>query len=142
MLAAVAALLLIAAPQPAMADSVRTLNITATCSNGFQSQQISSLVNINYGAGWVAVATGPTGTPGGSTWSWITTIPTSASTLSIDAFCLAFTGDYYPAGYYLGYAVGLSPGASTVNTSWACTRHTVYPGPMVRICNNTSVTYS
>ena len=62
----------------------------------------------------------------------------------MDAFCYQNISEYYgyehyPYGYWIGYAARLSPGTSTVNTTWACTRRTEYPGVMIRRCDLTSV---
>lgn len=141
-LAAAATLLATTAtPQLASADTTRTVTGSTTCTSGIEPYGFQ----VNYGAGWTSDGTSvwPPGTKT-KIWTWV--IPSSATSIALDTFCyyndLEYNGRaFYPYGTWNGYTYSLTPGTSNVTSSWSCGRYPVYPGPFVRTCSLTSISY-
>jgi len=66
----------------------------------------------------------------------------------MDAFCYPSWAAYNspsspgPFGQWRGYGIFITPGSSTVNSTWSCWWGQVYPGPYVRECGKTALSYS
>ena len=138
---AAAALLATAAPQAAMADATRTLSVPVTCASGIVPYGLS----VNNGSGWY-YPNGSSYAVGGTKYFTVD-IPTTATSLALDTFCYYSLQEYngqvsYPNGTWEGYTYTITPGTSTINTTAACVREPVYPGPWVRYCSLTAITYS
>jgi hypothetical protein len=142
-LSAAVALFVTATPQFASADATRTIIGSTTCASGI----VPYGFQVNYGSGWTydgGTSVWPAGTQT-KIWTW--TIPSSATGFSLDTFCYANGTEYngqisYPYGTWQGYGASLTPGTSTINSTWRCDRYPVYPGPWVRTCSLTSISYS
>jgi hypothetical protein len=138
---AVAALVAAATPQAAMADTMRTLSVPVGCASGIVPFGLS----VNNGSGWYY----PTGSSYsvGATKYFTVSIPSTATSLALDTFCYYSTQEYngqvsYPDGTWEGYTYAITAGTSTINTTASCVREPVYPGPWVRYCSLSAITYS
>ncbi|MBM9507349.1 hypothetical protein [Actinacidiphila acididurans] len=131
--AAAAALLLgVAVPQSASADTMRTFNVALSCSYGLPYG-----LSVDNGSGWYY--------PDGSSYAsggvkyFTVYIPASATSLAINtSFCE--TDPKTP--YWEGYRYTITPGTSTISANGYCNDEYVYPGPFVRYCSLTALTYS
>ncbi|MDG4786025.1 hypothetical protein O7626_08820 [Micromonospora sp. WMMD1102] len=82
--------------------------------------------------------------PASSTRLWTKAIPASATTIALDVRCYQSWSEYYgyvffPEGTWQGSYHSLTPGTSTVSSTWSCARQPVAPGPWIRTCNLTSM---
>jgi hypothetical protein len=132
--AATAAALLIAsaAPQPASADATRTFQLALSCSYGLPYG-----LSVNTGSGWYY----PDGSSyaSGSVKYFTVQLPQTASTLAINTgFC--DTDPTTPT--WEGNTYAITPGSSTLSATGYCLDEYVYPGPFVRYCSLSSLTYS
>jgi hypothetical protein len=137
-------LLMTAAPQPASADGTRTFVASTTCDSGV----VPYGFNVDVGAGWNVGTSGGSSaqTPGTQTKVLTITIPSTATSVALDSFCYIGFDEAngritFPYGTWIGWTYSLSPGTSTANSTWVCSRHTVYPGPWIRTCALTSISY-
>jgi hypothetical protein len=144
-MAAMAAAMLFTAATPhrALADGTRTIHGTVTCTSGI----VPFGFQFDWGSGWTP---GDPSTTSGyqvdaQTKAWTTVIPSSATGIALDTFCYADSGEYnneysWPYGAWQGNWASLTPGTSTVNTTWSCERYPYYYG-WVRECTMTAVSY-
>lgn len=136
------------APSPAAADGTRIITGSTTCTSGLPP--VGPYVGVN-GGGWPG-APGPGWlpvdsiyqVPGTQTRVWTKVIPASATSIALDVRCYVNWSEYYgyttfPEGTWQGSSYGLTPGTSTVNSTWSCARQPVAPGPWVRTCAMTAV---
>lgn len=124
-----------AMPQPASADGTRTINGTTTCAIGGPSYGFQ----VNLGSGWTYADSSYQSDSRTKVWTKV--IPSSATSVALDSFCYYADPDFYPYGTWTGWTYSLTPGTSTVNSTWVCDRHPVYPGPFVRTCALTAISY-
>lgn len=132
--AATAAVLLAATavPQTASAESTRTFNLALSCSYGLPYG-----LSVNNGSGWYY--------PDGSSYAsggvkyFTVQIPASASALSINT---GFCENDPQTPMYEGYGYTITPGTSTISANGYCLDEYVYPGPFVRYCSLSGLTYS
>jgi hypothetical protein len=151
--AAVAAVLLLAVAVPSTASAAGTRTITGRTQCNF---------NLPYGFSYSYAS------PSGTDWTgwltsgisviaidtvsktWSATIPATAGLFALDTHCyvdqVEFNGPFsYPYGTYVGFTAGLTPGTSTVTSTWSCYRgypQFYYPpGGIVRTCAMTSASY-
>jgi hypothetical protein len=125
-----------AAPQPAIADGTRIINGTTTCANGTVSYGFS----VNLGAGWEYADSSYQ--VDSRTKVWTKVISSSATSVALDSFCYYSNPDFFPYGTWNGWTYSITPGTSTINSSWTCDRHPVYPGPFIRTCAMTAISYA
>jgi hypothetical protein len=128
--------------RPAAADGTRTITGSTTCTSGIVPYGFS----VNYGSGWTYEGGTSIWLPGTQTKVWTWVIPSSATSFALDTFCYANSAEYngtvmYPQGTWEGYPASLTPGTSNVTSAWSCGRYQVYPGPWVRTCSATSISY-
>jgi hypothetical protein len=129
---AAVALVSLAAPQSASADTMRTFNVALTCTTGLPYG-----MSVDNGSGWYY--------PNGSSYASGTTkyfsvyIPASASSLAINT---GYCDNQPQTPYWEGYSYSITPGTSTISANGDCRDMYVYPGPYVRYCSLTSLTYS
>ncbi|HEX6470667.1 MAG TPA: hypothetical protein VF069_16325 [Streptosporangiaceae bacterium] len=139
---AAAALVVTGTPQLASADGTRTIVGSTTCASGI----VPYGFYVDYGSGWTpygGTSVWPAGTQT-KIWTWV--IPSTATSFALDTFCYANSTEYngqvsYPYGTWEGYTYSLTPGTSTINSTWRCDRYPVYPGPWIRTCSMTSISY-
>jgi hypothetical protein len=136
------ALAAIATPQPAGANSTRTITGTTSCLTGIVPFGFS----VNYGSGWTS-ADSSYQIPGTQTKVWTKVIPSTATAIALDSFCYYSWSEYnglasWPYGSWAGNTASLTPGTSTVNSTWYCDRYPVNPGPWVRTCTLSTISYS
>jgi hypothetical protein len=131
--AAAAVLLFSAAvPQSASADSMRTFTLALSCSSGLPYG-----LSVDSGSGWYY--------PDGSSYAsggvkyFTVYVPASATTLAINT---GVCGNETQTPYWEGYRYGITAGTSTISANGNCQDMYVYPGPFVRYCSLTSLTYS
>jgi hypothetical protein len=124
-----------AAPPPAAADGTRIVNGATTCASGSVSYGFS----VNLGSGWTYADSSYQSDSRTKVWTKV--IPSSATSIALDSFCYYADPDFFPYGTWNGYTYSLVPGTSTVNSSWVCDRHPVYPGPFIRTCSLTAISY-
>jgi len=137
MLTAVATMAVAAAtPQPASADGTRTVNGATTCASG----GLPYGFQVDLGAGWTYADSSYQSDSRTKVWTKV--IPSSATSIALDSFCYYANPDFFPYGTWTGWTYSLTPGTSTVNSSWVCDRHPVYPGPFIRTCALTGISYS
>ncbi|MEN3356998.1 MAG: hypothetical protein V7637_980 [Mycobacteriales bacterium] len=128
--AAVAATLFFAVAVPGTASAVPMRTITGRTTCNF---------NLPYGF-YISYAS-----PSGTDWTpwissgisviaidsvsktWTTTIPTTAGLFALDTFCYADQNEYdgrvfYGTGQYIGYTARLTPGTSSIQSTWSCFR--------------------
>ncbi|WP_031514997.1 hypothetical protein [Streptomyces sp. NRRL F-5123] len=129
---AAALLLAAAAPQSASAETMRTLNLALSCSYGLPYG-----LSVNNGSGWYY--------PDGSSYAsggvkyFTVQIPASATALAINtSFCE--TDPKTPM--WEGYSYAITAGTSTISANGYCLDEYVYPGPFVRYCSVSGLTYS
>jgi hypothetical protein len=134
LLSATAAVVLLAAvaPQSASADTLRTFNVALSCSYGLPYG-----LSVDNGSGWYY--------PDGSSYAsggvkfFTVSIPASATSLAINTgFCE--TDPQTPM--WEGYRYSITPGTSTISATGYCLDEYVYPGPFVRYCSLSGLTYS
>jgi hypothetical protein len=77
--------------------------------------------------------------------TWSTTIPATAGIFALDTFCYVDQSEYngtvnYGTGQYLGFSTGLTPGTSTIQSTWGCYRRSGggWGSGAVRACTRTS----
>lgn len=133
------ALAVTATAQPAAAFSTRTITGTTRCLTGIVPFGFS----VNYGSGWTP-ADSSYQIPGTQTKVWTKVIPSSATTIALDSFCYYNWSEYngyafWPYGTWTGYTASLTPGTSTLNSTWYCDRYPVNPGPWVRTCSLSAI---
>ncbi|UWE11019.1 hypothetical protein [Actinacidiphila bryophytorum] len=131
--AAGAALLLAAAvPQTASAATTRTLQLALTCSTGLPYG-----LSVDNGSGWYY--------PDGSSYAsglvkyFTVFIPSDATEMAINT---GFCDNQPQTPMWEGYRYAITPGTSTISANGNCQDMYVYPGPYVRYCSLTGVTYS
>lgn len=132
--AAAAAVLMgaLAVPQPASADSMRTFSVALSCSEGLPYG-----MSVDNGSGWYY--------PDGSSYAsggvkyFTVSIPASATALAINT---GFCENQTVTPYWEGYRYSITPGTSTISANGYCNDMYVYPGPFVRYCSLSSLTYS
>ncbi|MEJ3748213.1 hypothetical protein WEI85_33625 [Actinomycetes bacterium KLBMP 9797] len=138
------------APPPAMADSTRIISGTTSCYGG-AVPPVGPYVGVDSG-GWPG-APGPGWLPVDSvspfdrtnpTRVWTKVIPASATSIKLDVRCYVSWSEYYgyitfPEGTWQGSTYSLTPGTSTINSTWSCNRQPVAPGPWVRTCTLTAM---
>ncbi|MFI0941921.1 hypothetical protein [Streptomyces sp. NPDC021020] len=129
---AAALLLAAAAPQSASAETTRTLNLALSCSYGLPYG-----LSVDNGSGWYY--------PDGSSYAsggvkyFTVQIPASATALAINTgFCE--TDPQTPM--WEGNRYTITPGTSTISANGYCLDEYVYPGPFVRYCSVSGLTYS
>ncbi|MGW5355116.1 hypothetical protein ACWERV_31935 [Streptomyces sp. NPDC004031] len=129
---AAALLLAAAAPQSASAETTRTLNLALSCSYGLPYG-----LSVDNGSGWYY--------PDGSSYAsggvkyFTVQIPASASSLAINTgFCE--TDPQTPM--WEGNRYTITPGTSAISANGYCLDEYVYPGPFVRYCSVSGLTYS
>lgn len=134
LVSASAALLLaaVAVPQSASADTMRTLQVALSCSYGLPYG-----MSVDNGSGWYY----PDGSSyaSGSVKYFTVSIPASATALAINT---SFCENDPQTPYWEGYRYSITPGTSTISANGYCNDEYVYPGPFVRYCSLTSLTYS
>jgi hypothetical protein len=129
---AAALLVATAAPQTASADAMRTFQLDLSCSYGLPYGLL-----VNTGSGWF-FPDGSSYASGGHKYFTVQ-IPASATSLSIDTgMCENDPTTPMREGY--GYTI--SAGTSTLSAVGYCLDEYVYPGPFVRYCSLSSLTYS
>ncbi|WP_155341448.1 hypothetical protein [Acrocarpospora corrugata] len=130
------AALIVSIPQSATATTTRVLQGSATCTDGWypSSLQIAAPVNSGYTAAQNQVAV-----PATHAIQFTNTISSTATSARLDARCGGFFGEN---AYFSYVPANLTPGTTTVNVTWQCSRFPVYPGPYVHKCDAASVTYS
>jgi hypothetical protein len=139
------------AAQPAAADGTRIINGTTTCTSGIVP--FAPWVNLGGGPGWPG-APGPGWLPADSSYQvpgtqtkvWTKVIPASTTSIALDVKCYLSMSEYYgyvtyPQGTWQNWVYSLTPGTSTINSTWSCTRQQVYPGPWIRTCARTAISY-
>ncbi|MFG1811502.1 hypothetical protein [Streptomyces sp. NPDC049040] len=130
--AAAVLLLAVAAPQSASADTMRTFNVALSCSSGLPYG-----LSVDNGSGWYY--------PDGSSYAsggvkyFSVYIPATATALAINT---GFCDNQPQTPYWEGYRYSVTPGTSTISANGNCQDMYVYPGPFVRYCSLSSVTYS
>jgi hypothetical protein len=134
--AAAALAVLVGTPQPAAATTTRTITGSTTCVSGV----VPFVPNVNWGSGWVP-ADSSYQIPGTETKVWTATIPASANSIALDMFCYSYKWDTFPYGTWQGWFYNISPGTSTITSTWRCDRHSVYPGQWIRLCDLTGASY-
>lgn len=127
---------------PALADATRVITGATSCASGI----VPYSPYVNYGSGWVG-ADSSYQIPGTQTKVWTKVIPASATGIELDMFCYANWQEYngqlfYPYGTWQGYGTSFTPGTSTITSGWLCDRFPVYPGPWVRTCTLSSISYN
>ncbi|MEQ4305120.1 hypothetical protein ABNF97_27690 [Plantactinospora sp. B6F1] len=85
--------------------------------------------------------------PTNPTRTWTKVIPASATSIKLDVRCYLNWSEYYgyefyPEGSWQGSTYSLTPGTSPINSTWSCDRRPVNPGPWVRTCTLTAISYS
>jgi hypothetical protein len=142
-LSAIAAVLLFVgtAPPAASADTMRTLNVAVSCASGI----VPFGLQANHGSGWY-FPNGSSYAVGGTKYFTVF-IPASASSLALDTHCYLDMREYnggpaWPEGTWLGYTYSITPGTSTINANASLWKGQVYPGPWVRYCTISNITYS
>jgi hypothetical protein len=134
-------LVVLGTPGAASADGTRTITGTTTCTSGI----IPYGFQVNYGTGWTGADSSYISNYYTKVWTKV--IPSSATSIALDSGCYVNWQEYYgyvyyPYGTWVGYTYSLTPGTSTVNTTWSCSRNPVYPGPPVeRSCSLTAISY-
>ncbi|WP_333767497.1 hypothetical protein [Streptomyces sp. IBSBF 2435] len=125
-------LIALAAPQSASADTMRTFNVALSCSSGLPYG-----LSVDNGSGWYY----PSGSSyaSGNTKYFTVSIPASASALAINT---GFCDNETQTPYWEGYRYSIVPGTSTISANGNCQDMYVYPGPFVRYCSVTALTYS
>ncbi|WP_225848911.1 hypothetical protein [Streptomyces sp. HPF1205] len=125
-------LLAVAVPQSASADTMRTFNVALSCSTGLPYG-----LSVDNGSGWYY--------PDGSSYAsggvkyFTVYIPASASSLAINT---SFCDNDPTTPYWEGYRYSITPGTSTISANGYCNDEYVYPGPFVRYCSLSALTYS
>jgi hypothetical protein len=140
------------APSPAAADSTRIISGSTNC-YGTGVPPVGPYVGVNSGGwpgspgpGWLPVDSVSPFNPGTPTRVWTKVIPASATSIALDVRCYVSWSEYYgyiffPEGTWQGSTYGLTPGTSAINTTWSCARQPVAPGPWVRTCTMTAISY-
>jgi hypothetical protein len=129
---AAALLCALAAPQAASADTMRTLKVALSCSAGLPYG-----MSVDNGSGWYY--------PDGSSYAsggvkyFTVSIPAAATALAVNT---GFCENDPQTPYWEGYRYTITPGTSTVSANASCQDMYVYPGPYVRYCSLSSLTYS
>lgn len=133
-LSATSAVLLcaVAVPQAASADATRTFQLALTCSSGLPYG-----LSVDNGSGWYY--------PDGSSYAsglvkyFTVAIPAAATELAVNT---GFCDNDPQTPMWEGYRYTVTPGTSTISANGNCQDMYVYPGPYVRYCSLSSVTYS
>jgi hypothetical protein len=140
---AAAAMLSVAAPaQPAAADG-RTLVADVGCASGI-APPWAFPIQVNYGSGWVNADATRSQIPGKEMHEVTLTIPTTASSVAVDAICFVDRTEFNrgillsQVGPWIGWSASIVPGSAAVRTSWVCERRQVFPGPWVHDCARTA----
>lgn len=138
---ATAALFVAAAPQAASAEGTRTLIASTTCTSGIVPFGFTITLNSGTATGGSSAQI-----PGTQTKVLTITIPSDATTVAMDSFCYAHWGEYhgqvsYPYGTWIGYTASITPGTSTVNSTWSCSRQSYLYNQWQRSCSLTGVSY-
>lgn len=135
---AAAALLAFATSPAASADTMRTLNIALSCDSG---SAIGYGLSVDNGSGWYE--------PSGSSYlvgnikHFTVFIPASATGMSFDTYCDdGLVNPYGNGPFWEGYGVAITAGTSTISANVNCIDEYVYPGPLVKYCSISSLTYS
>ncbi|WP_327287633.1 hypothetical protein [Streptomyces sp. NBC_01198] len=122
----------VAAPQPASADTMRTFQVALSCSAGLPYG-----LSVDNGSGWYY--------PDGSSYAsggvkyFTVSIPASAAALAINT---GFCENDPQTPYWEGYRYTITAGTSTISANGNCQDMYVYPGPYVRYCSLSSLSYS
>ncbi len=142
LVAVVAATTLVVAGTPgaASASGTRIVTGTTTCTSGI----VPYGFQVNLGSGWTYADSSYQ--INNYTKVWTKVIPSTATSIALDSGCYVNWLEYngyvsYPYGTWAGYSYSLTPGTSTVNSTWSCSRHPVNPGPYVRTCSLTAISY-
>jgi hypothetical protein len=129
--AAAVLLFAVAVPQSASADTMRTFKVALSCTTGLPYG-----MTVDNGSGWYY--------PDGSSYASGTVkyftvfIPASATSLAINT---GYCDNQPTTPYWEGYRYSITPGTSTISANGYCNDMYVYPGPYVRYCSLTSLTY-
>lgn len=122
----------VATPQAASAATMRTFQLALTCSSGLPYG-----LSVDNGSGWYY--------PAGSSYAsglvkyFTVAIPADATALAINT---GFCDNETLTPMWEGYRYSVTPGTSTISANGDCQDMYVYPGPYVRYCSLSAVTYS
>jgi hypothetical protein len=139
--AATAALVTVATPSPASADSLRPLNVTLTCTND-GATGLPYGYQVTTGGALYYPPAASDATVVGNAKTFHLYLPTSASTLGVNTWC----NGYSQTATWYGYYYTITPGTSTINASGYCDtyHYSVYPGVTYNptYCTLSSIAYS
>jgi hypothetical protein len=125
-------LLAVAAPQSASATTMRTFQLAVSCTSGLPYGLL-----VDNGSGWYY--------PDGSSYAsgvvkyFTVYVPADATALAIN---IGVCNDETKTPQWEGYRYTVTPGTSTISANGFCQDMYVYPGPFVRYCSLSSITYS
>lgn len=140
------------AASPAAANSTRIINGSTDC-YGTPVAPVGPYLGVDGGGwpgapgpGWSTTDSVSPFNPSNPIRTWSKVIPATATSIKLDVRCYLSWSEYYgyvtsPEGTWQGYSYSLTPGTSTINSSWSCERKPVAPGPWIRTCTLTGITY-